>query len=1664
MLLTHTLARTKRELCLSSFIRFNLLASGLLFFFSLSSLAQVNYTWTGAVSTSFTDPLNWSPAGVPLNIDNIAIPATVNPCVLAATDTVNNLTLTNGTLDLGANTLLVTGTGTLSQGSVLGAAGTLHFDGGSVTLGIAAGGPTIAPIVSAQVLNFTSRNTTYQGNVSITKLPAGSTGNTWRGGNTFQGSFYLDNQSISAVDGAGDVATDNNPLDPDNIFNGPATFLITGNNRIRIANQADAVFNDVATFRVQSSVAGRGRLQVARFNGGFATFNAAVQFIHDSPFSDIHVAFDAGTACVFNDVVQITGTTNFTAGALEIGRNGNVDFNDDVVFENNGTGTVSVMAAAAGTATLDGQMSIGAAGFNSGILYLRNFTSLSASAQTLTLGTGARMLIGDTGFPCVFNSAVTFSAGRIHSRSSTYNQSASFTKTSTGDDDGGNNVFFAAAEIIHAGSGGQLRFGTIGGGDYFHQQLHILKSGNGDIDLGRNFVDTYDGNIIVESTSATAGGIITFGEITGGGVLANGRTISVGPAGFVNGLLYLYSFQQNDPATAQNLSLGSTGTTLRLGNPASLLTGCTFAGNLIAAAGRITITGNTFQGTTQFTQLNTAADGDFGGNNFTGPVTIINSSAGAVRGSQTLAADTYQDNVFVQLQATGIVSIARSFSTHFPENIEVTSTSSGSFYIGAIAGGHTQAAGKNVTIGAAGFTGNEFSLRRFTQLGNSPITLLPTGANTLVSFGDATVGAGCTILGTVNVVSPNLQIAGNTFSAAVSLTKTGSVTLDQTNGGNTFNSTFTLINQGGQVIRFSNVIGDDVFNGTVTLNMANAAGFIVMGRSFTSQFNQNVICENTGGNINMGGEGGFLGTAILASGRTISFGTFNAGFITFRRWQQLSNTPQVLVTTGTGGVNIGNAGADRVCLFQGNLTATIAGTGSVRQATFERNVIISAARFSDWGTSNYNSLSGNTTITRIGGGDDDNGGGNTVNGNLTFINSGTGRFRTGVAARGSDTFLGQVRIENSGSGTLSFAYETGVTSMAADLSIANTGTGVVRFGEAATAISASLSGRILVTGPEFTNGSIILRYLEQLGGINQIVGSTSSTIFNVGRCLINGEFNLTNSGTSTLQINTFQSTATISVASLVLGGTLAQGNVFNAISTISKTGTANNDGSGGNVFNAATTLRVTSSGGRWRMGANDGDDFNGNLTIEQTGVGIFSPAYDAVSTISGNLILNNGVGIATVFGSGTGRLTFDGGTAQTVSVLSGNAPSINRLTINKSANEVTLLTPITVAVNFTPTSGNLNTTLTNILNLSAGASTTVGAFASYVNGPMHYAMANNANAHTTLNFPVGKDGFWRPVVLQVSHTAGTNFTYRCEAFNLSAEALGWTLPPTVSHVSELRYWDLDRLLTSTMVSSPNTSLRTATFAPQVTLYYDATQDEAPEPANLTICKNTFSALSAWIDIGGTVGAAGGLSTITSTSAPTAFNSFSRFTLANKIGGVNPLPVTLLEFKGESKPEGHQLSWSTAKEENHAYFDLEYSSDGISFKAIHRVYGEGNREGVFTYHYLNAEVASSKAYYRLRQVDNDGSGSYSHLISMENGGAFNVVSLYPNPSQGQVSFSGLASDVVFQCRLYDVQGQLVYSSVLNSLNPTVDISTLPSGTYLVELGSMQERKVATVVKY
>jgi len=170
----------------------------------------------------------------------------------------------------------------------------------------------------------------------------------------------------------------------------------------------------------------------------------------------------------------------------------------------------------------------------------------------------------------------------------------------------------------------------------------------------------------------------------------------------------------------------------------------------------------------------------------------------------------------------------------------------------------------------------------------------------------------------------------------------------------------------------------------------------------------------------------------------------------------------------------------------------------------------------------------------------------------------------------------------------------------------------------------------------------------------------------------------------------------------------------------------------------------------------------------------------------------------------------------------------------------------------------------------------------------------------------------------------------------------------------------------------------------------------------------------------------------------------------------PLPVVLTAFTASAVANRDaQLAWSTASESNSAYFDIERSFDGASFAKVGRVAAQGTTALASSYAFTDAAVASratGAVYYRLRQVDLDGTAAYSPVRTV----AFTKVatvalSLFPNPAQLATSLDlrPLPATGTYQVQLLDATGRLVRAASLSGgLVQPLDLHDLATGTYHV----------------
>ena len=201
-------------------------------------------------------------------------------------------------------------------------------------------------------------------------------------------------------------------------------------------------------------------------------------------------------------------------------------------------------------------------------------------------------------------------------------------------------------------------------------------------------------------------------------------------------------------------------------------------------------------------------------------------------------------------------------------------------------------------------------------------------------------------------------------------------------------------------------------------------------------------------------------------------------------------------------------------------------------------------------------------------------------------------------------------------------------------------------------------------------------------------------------------------------------------------------------------------------------------------------------------------------------------------------------------------------------------------------------------------------------------------------------------------------------------------------------------------------------------------------------------------------------------------SVASFTQINAAGGVNnsgPLPVDLINFDVTQTNRFNYLSWTTASEYNNSHFEIEKSTDGINFFKIASIKGAGSSNIITNYSYLGSGALNS--YYRLKQIDFNGSFAYSKIIKsfgQENFPQLEV-SVFPNPFQDRLTIEANMQDINFiEVKLFNKQGKRV--QVLHSTEHQdgkaiirLNVSFLPADIYFVHTLVNNKAFVSKVAK-
>lgn len=174
------------------------------------------------------------------------------------------------------------------------------------------------------------------------------------------------------------------------------------------------------------------------------------------------------------------------------------------------------------------------------------------------------------------------------------------------------------------------------------------------------------------------------------------------------------------------------------------------------------------------------------------------------------------------------------------------------------------------------------------------------------------------------------------------------------------------------------------------------------------------------------------------------------------------------------------------------------------------------------------------------------------------------------------------------------------------------------------------------------------------------------------------------------------------------------------------------------------------------------------------------------------------------------------------------------------------------------------------------------------------------------------------------------------------------------------------------------------------------------------------------------------------------------------GGV--LPVTLVSFDGTVSGRKVLLSWATATESNSKGFYIERSTDANSFTEIGFVSSTSASSSVMrSYTFTDASANPGKLFYRLRQVDLDGKYSYSNIIPLTM--TTDVLTLYPNPTKGFVTFTQKIAENS-TVSISNSVGIIVKQKVINN---GINLSAFAPGVYYIRIDNVQNQKLTVVVQ-
>ena len=187
-----------------------------------------------------------------------------------------------------------------------------------------------------------------------------------------------------------------------------------------------------------------------------------------------------------------------------------------------------------------------------------------------------------------------------------------------------------------------------------------------------------------------------------------------------------------------------------------------------------------------------------------------------------------------------------------------------------------------------------------------------------------------------------------------------------------------------------------------------------------------------------------------------------------------------------------------------------------------------------------------------------------------------------------------------------------------------------------------------------------------------------------------------------------------------------------------------------------------------------------------------------------------------------------------------------------------------------------------------------------------------------------------------------------------------------------------------------------------------------------------------------------------------FQNGDYFTVGSTNGGSTPLPIELSKFEIVCVADKLQAKWTTLSEKNCAGFMIEKSLNAKDFYPVGQLPGAGNssvkRDYVLPLDSLH-EIHNENAYFRLNQIDVDGTCKRYPLKMINCELQKNLPVVYPNPSNGMFYIDHDAS--LIDAKVLDIFGRTILNVNLEQNESSFNLNQFPKGLYYLQLSTNYE---------